>query len=118
MTDPNVDIGQALERLARTQPTAPAIHVPGRVSLSYANLGAQIRYVRERLQEWEIARGDIVAGAVPSRPEMAVACATIPAAATFVPLSPALSAEAYFELLVRMQAKAAIVPLNLHHPLR
>jgi oxalate---CoA ligase len=116
MDDP--DIGYALESRARSQPTAPALHVPGRTSLSYADLGAQIRYVRERLANWNFVRGDVIAGVIPARPEMALACATIPAVATFAPLSPAFTADVYCELLVRLRPKALIVPTDLNHPVR
>ena len=118
MNDLDQDIGQALEHLARSQPTAPAIHVPGRTTLTYADLGAQIRYVRERLGNWEIGRGDIVAGVIPLRPEMAVACATVPAAATFAPLSPGFTTDIYAELLTRLRPKALLVPANFDHPVR
>ena len=66
MNDMSVDITQILEALAESQPAAPALHVAGRTSLSYADLGAQIRYVRERLNHWGIERGDVIAGLVPS----------------------------------------------------
>jgi acyl-coenzyme A synthetase/AMP-(fatty) acid ligase len=102
---PDDEIGGTLERLADAQPAAPALHVPGRTCLTYADLGAQIRYVRGRLSEWDIGRGDIVAGVIPLRPEMAVACATLPAAATFAPLSPAFTTEVYCELPVRCGRK-------------
>ena len=58
MDNTNPDITQILEALASTQPAAPALHVPGRASLTYANLGEQIRYVRERLGNWGIGRGE------------------------------------------------------------
>src|SRR5437762_12813069 len=60
MDEPN--IGHALESLARSQPTAPALHVPGRTSLNYADLGAQISYVRKRLGSWGVVPGDVIAG--------------------------------------------------------
>jgi hypothetical protein len=87
----NTDVTQLLEALARRQPAAPALHAQGRPTLTYADLGVQIRYVREQLGSWGVVRGDFVAGVIPSRPEMAMACATLPAAATFAPLSPELT---------------------------
>jgi len=87
------DLGQALESLSIRQPKAPALHVSGRNSLTYEDLGAQVRYVRDRLGGWGIARGDVVAAVIPSRPEMAVACATMSTSSTFAPLSPALTVE-------------------------
>ena len=112
------EITQILETLASRQPAAPAIHVPGRTTLTYADLGAQIRYVRERLEDWGSGRGDIVVGVIPSRPEMAVACVTVPAAASFAPLSPGLTTDAYCELLVRLRPTSLIVPKELDHPAR
>ena len=117
MDDTDINTTQTLDALANCQPAAPAIHVPGRTSLTYADLGAQIRYMRERLGSWGIVRSDVIAGVIPSRPEMAVAWATVPAAATFAPLSPASTSDGYCELLARLQPKALIVP-KLDHPLR
>ena len=114
----DTDITQLLEALARRQPAAAALHGQGGTTLRYADLGAQIRYVRERLGQWDIVRGDFVAGVIPFRLEMAVACATLPAATTFAPLSPALTIEVYCELLGRLRPKALIVPKDLDHPVR
>ncbi|MGZ9066590.1 MAG: AMP-binding protein, partial [Burkholderiales bacterium] len=110
----DTDIAAALERLASSQPTAPAIHVPRRGTLTYADLGAQIRYVRQQLGEWGVVRGDLIAGVIPPRPEMALTCATIPAAATFAPLSPSLTADSYTELLTRLRPKLVILPQGDH----
>src|SRR5215217_394689 len=113
-----VDIGQILEQLACSQPAAPALHVPGRASLTYAELANQIRYLRKRLNEWGFERGDVIAGMIPPRPEMAVALAVLPATSTFAPLSPAFSEDVYADLLTRVRAKAVIVPAELEHPVR
>jgi acyl-CoA synthetase (AMP-forming)/AMP-acid ligase II len=118
MRDMDKDIGQALESLASSQPTAPALHVPGRTTLTYADLGAQISYVRERLGSWGVVRGDVIVGAIPTRPEMALACATVPAKATFAPLSPSLTPDNYAELLTRLRPKLVIVPNRVDHPIR
>jgi len=114
----DTNISSILETLARNQPRAPAIYAPGRQVLTYADLGWQIRYVRERLGKWGIGRGDFVVGVIPLRPEMAVACATLPAAATFAPLSPALTIDVYVELLTRLRPKALIVPKGTDHSVR
>src|SRR5262245_26144263 len=112
-----LNITRMLECLATSQPRAAAIHVPGRKTLTYSDLGEQIRYVRERLNGWDIG-DDIVAGVIPSRPEMAVACLTVPSAATFVPLGPAMDVEIYAQLLSRMRPKAILVHGELGHPAR
>src|SRR5258705_9673779 len=93
------NLTDAFRELARVQPDAPALQVQGRRALSYGDLGAHIRYVRERLEGWGIVPGDIVAGALPSRPEMAVACAVMPSSSTFALLSPRLPTDAYSQLL-------------------
>lgn len=111
-------IAEALEQLAASQPAAPALHAPGRQVLTYADLDAQIRHVRERLGGLGVVPGDIVAGVIPSRPEMAVACLTLPASSTFAPLGPSLTPDAYAQLIVRMGAKAVLLPRTLDHPLR
>lgn len=116
--DLNSDIGQALEQLAHTQPGKPALHAPGRISLTYSHLGEQVRYVRHRLAGWEIARGSIVAGVIPERPELALACATITAGAAFAPLSPAFTTDVYAELLGRLQPKALVSTVGAEHPAR
>src|SRR5262245_941124 len=118
MHELSADITQSLESLARCQPGAPALHAPGRTPLRYADLGAQISYVRERLAHWGIARGDFVVGVVPFRAEMAVACATLPASAAFAPLSPSLTTDVYGEVLERLKPKALLVPKDLEHPAR
>src|SRR6185436_20078689 len=110
------DITLTLEALAAAQPAAPAMYAPGRATLTYADLGAQVRYVRERLQHWNITRGDVVVGMVGSRPEMALLSATVPAASTFVPLGPELAPAIYAELFARLRPKALIVPKGLEAP--
>src|SRR5262249_12798832 len=109
-------VADVLAALATNQPAAPALHVPGRRSLTFGDLGTQILYVRERLGGWGIVPGDIIVGVVPSRPEMAVACATLPSSSTFAPLGPTLTTDAYAQLILRMGAKAALVPKDQDHP--
>jgi acyl-CoA synthetase (AMP-forming)/AMP-acid ligase II len=113
-----MDVTQVLEALARRQPAAPALQGHGRTTLRYADLSAQIRYVRERLGQWDIRRGDFVVGVIPLRLEMAVACATLPATATFAQLSPALTADVYCELFGRLRPKALVLPMGFDHPAR
>ena len=112
------NFADALEAIAMMQPGAPAFHVPGRPPLTYGDLGAQIRYVRERLGGWGIAPGAIVAGALPNRAEMAIACATMPSCCTFAPLSPNLTTDAYAQLIRRMGAHAVLAPQGQQHPIR
>ena len=118
MDKPLETIADALAMLGERQPVAPALHVPGRAPLTYGDLGAQIRYVRDRLGNWGIRAGDIVCAALSLRPELAVAIATLPASCTFAPVDPSLPRDAYGELLTRMKARAILVASGDEHPLR
>ena len=118
MDEPLETIADALAMLSERQPAAPAIHVPGRAPLTYGDLGAQIRYVRDRLGNWGIRAGDIVCAALSSRPELAVAIATLPASCAFAPVDPSLPGDAYVALLLRMKARAILVASGDAHPLR
>jgi oxalate---CoA ligase len=112
------DITEVFETLAADRPDACAIRVPGRRPFLFSHLGAQIRYVRSQLHDWGIDRGDIVAAVLSSRAEMALACATFPAAATFAPLSGKLTVELYLELLARLRPKALLIEHASDHPVR
>ena len=118
MDKPLETIADALALLSERQPAAPAIHVPGRAPLTYGDLGTHIRYVRDRLENWGIRRGDIVCAVLSSRPELAVAVATMPASCTFAPVDPALAAEAGAALLTRVRPRAILAARGDEHPLR
>jgi acyl-CoA synthetase (AMP-forming)/AMP-acid ligase II/acyl carrier protein len=109
---------EVLEARARLYPQAPALHFLEAPSLTYADLGAQIAEVRERLSAWDIRPGDVVAGFGPTRAQMALACATLPASCVFAPLSAALTREGYAKILQRLQPKAVLVPAGTDHALR
>lgn len=108
-------IGEALEALATAHPRAPALHVPGRKSLTFQQLNEHTRYVHDQLIKWDTAPGDVIAGVIPSRPEMAVACAALPSSCTFAPLGSGLTTEGYSQLFTRMHAAAVLVPKDHDH---
>lgn len=112
------NLAEVLEALAALQAAAPLLHLPGRPALTYADLGEQIGHVRERLRGWGIVQGDIVAGAIESRPYMALACAALPSSSTFAPLSPWLTEGGYAALLERLRPRAVVVEEARDHPLR
>jgi len=118
MKRPSENLAEVLEALAAGQPAAPLLHLPGCPALTYADLREQIGYVRDRLGDWGIARGDIVAGCIDSRPHMALACAALPSASTFAPLSASLTEDGYAALLDRLRPVAVLVEGALTHPLR
>lgn len=111
-------LADRLVAVADRQPEAPFLHRPGRAAVSYGALSGQIRHVRERLRSWGFAPGDVVAGFVPSRAPMAMACASLPSSATFAPLSASLAADAYAALLGRLRPGAVLAPAEADHPLR
>jgi oxalate---CoA ligase len=118
MTDNAADITAILHAFANSRPEATAIHAPGRRSLTYKNLGQQIQYVRKRLAGWDVGRGDVLACVIPTRPEMAVACLTLPVSATVTPLGPRLTFDVYVQLLSRLRPKALCLPSGIAHPAR
>ncbi|CAG0958466.1 oxalate---CoA ligase [Burkholderiales bacterium] len=111
-------IAGRLEAVASARPDAPFLHRPGDAPVTYGVLGEHIRRVRERLREWRVVPGDVVAGFDPSRALMAMACATLPSSCTFAPLSGSLAPDAYAALLRRLRAKAVLAPADPGHPLR
>ena len=110
-----VDTASVFAEHAASRPGAHAILAPGRAPLNFAGLHAQQLYVCEALAGCGINRGDPVAVLLPKGPEMAVACAVLPASATVVPLDPNLSTEEYETLFRRCSARALITPGNLDH---
>lgn len=81
--------GELVERWAHRQPHRPAITYDGE-TLTYGQLGAQVRRLAGVLRAHGAARGDRVLGVSENRPEMLVlafACSRIGAA--FVPVNPA-----------------------------
>ncbi|MEP6657671.1 MAG: non-ribosomal peptide synthetase [Betaproteobacteria bacterium] len=112
---PHTTIAQALLARAAAQPATAALLAPGRPALTFAELGVQIAYVRERFGEWGIAPGDVVAGVITDRNALAAACACFPVSATFAPLNPALGREAYGALLDRLRPKAVVVAAHGEH---
>jgi acyl-coenzyme A synthetase/AMP-(fatty) acid ligase len=115
---PGANIADVLEGLAAARPAAPLLHLPGRPTLTFGDLREQIGLVRGCLRSWGFAPGDIIAGCIDSRPHMALACLSLPAASTFAPLSPSLPEEGYAALLARLRPKAVLIGTPDDHPLR
>jgi amino acid adenylation domain-containing protein len=113
-----VSLASALELLAGRQPGVPAVQAPGRPALTYADLAAQIRDVRQCLGGLGIRPGDVVAGVIRSRAEMAVACASLPSSSTFLPLGESVGVEVCEDLLARLRPRAVVVPGDMDHAIR
>ncbi len=115
---PPTTIDEVLTRLAAEHPAGTALLTPNRAPLGYSALAAQIATVGRQLTAWGIRPGDIVAGVVLSRPELAVALAVLPVSATFAPLAPNLTADACRDLMVRLGPKAVLVERGSTHVIR
>lgn len=118
MDHTGANIADVLETLAAARPAAPLLHLPGQPALTFGDLREQIGLVRGCLRRWGFAPGDIIAGCIDSRPHMALACLSLPAASTFAPLSPSLPEEGYAALLARLRPKAVLIGTPDDHPLR
>jgi acyl-CoA synthetase (AMP-forming)/AMP-acid ligase II/thioesterase domain-containing protein len=94
---------------AERAPDAPALLAPGRVPLTYAGLLAQMRATLARLNALGLGRGDRVALALPTSPELAAAFLGTAAAAIGVPLNPAYTAAEFDHYLRDLRVRAVIV---------
>jgi amino acid adenylation domain-containing protein len=79
---------QCVQAQASQRPDAPAFVAPGRLTLSYAALVAQVEALIERLQRLGVQRQDRIAIVLPDGPEMATAFLAVSACATVAPLNP------------------------------
>ena len=107
----------ALLARAAFSPRAAALHAPGRRAATFADVAFNIAHVRARFGGWGIVPGDIVAFALAGRPEMAMACLTLPAASTCAPLSATATYAWYGPLLDRLRPKAVVIEAGNEHPL-
>ena len=105
-----IDVPSVLAGYGLSQPDNPAILAPGRTPLSYAALHDLQQYVKEKLCDWGVNRGDVVALILPKGPEMASALAVLTAGAAVFPLDPKLSADEYESLFKRSSVRSIIVP--------
>lgn len=112
------DTPSVLAARAERHPDRPAVLAPGRPPLSYGALAAQQDHVRRFFAERGIGPGDAVALHLPQGPEMAVATAVLPAAATAVPMDPMLQRDDYERLFIRLGAKALLLPRGAEHTAR
>ena len=113
-----VNVTEGLEALAARQPSAPLLHSPGYPSITYWKRCDADSPCPRPVARLAIARGDVVAGFVASRPRMALACLALPSSSTFAPLSGSLQVAEYTALLERLRATAVLVPEAPDHPLR
>ena len=111
-------LGGVIRAHSETRPDATAIFAPGRRPLSYAALIAFMDAMRARMNDGGIGRGDRVALAVASRPEMAVAHLALSNTATSVPIDPNAPAAEIEGALVSLRATAMILSDGMDGPAR
>ena len=97
-------------------PSATAIVGVGRPVLSYRRLYSHVKTVLQVLNQNGVGRNDRVAMILPNGPEMATAFLSVAACATSAPLNPSYSAPEFEFYLTDLQAKALVVPANIHSP--
>jgi acyl-CoA synthetase (AMP-forming)/AMP-acid ligase II len=102
----------ALQRAA-----APAILAPGRQTLTYGRLGAEIERAADALAAFGFGRGNRIAVALPTDPEAGVALLCAIAVATCAPLAPDLDFESCMRLLRRMRIDVVIVGADADTPI-
>jgi acyl-CoA synthetase (AMP-forming)/AMP-acid ligase II/aryl carrier-like protein len=104
-------IVELLAESARLWPDREALAAPGRTSLSYRELLAQVTDLADHLRGCGLAAGDRVAIVLPNGPEMAVAFLATAAVAASAPLNPAYRA-AEFEFFLSDLDVAAVIALE------
>ena len=87
----------------------PAVSGPGRTTLSYSALRAQVDTTLAALNELGIGRNDRVAIVLPNGPEMVTAFVSIACGATTAPLNPAYTQEEFDFYLSDLGVRALIV---------
>jgi len=98
-----------LEAQAATGSHHPAVVAPGRRSLSYAGLLAEVDAIERLLRARGIGPGDPVAVVLDNGPEMAVTALGVACAAACAPLNPGYQRAEYEFFLSDLQARALIL---------
>lgn len=105
---PPDDLTGRLLEWADRQPAAPVCLASGRAPMTLAALGERVSVLRERLRDWGIERGDVVAWPVVDRPAAVAALAILPAGCTIAPLPAGASVESHAQTLARLRPKAIV----------
>lgn len=102
--------------LAHGADAAPAIGAPGRRSMTYAQLRAQMAQTASALRAVGIDNADRVAIVMPNGPEMAVSFLAVAACCASAPLNPAYKAEEFEFYLSDLDARLLIADANADSP--
>lgn len=104
--------------VANSDPGATALGAPGRQSLSYAAMAAQLDHVGEVLVGSGLRPEDRVVGQVPDGPEAAIVFLAVTNICTYAPLAPGLTAAEVAAALDVLDPAAVLVAEDLDTPLR
>lgn len=96
--------------LERGDPDHTAIAVPGRTSLTYAQLREQVDATADALAQFGLGRGDRIASVLPNSAETIVLFLATAATGTAAPLNPGYKEDEFRFYLEDTQAKALVVP--------
>lgn len=110
------DLYGLLISCAESFPEAVAISAPGRKSLTYNRLLANVNKAASEISAQGIHRNNRLAIVLPNGPEMAVAFLAVTACATSAPLNPSYRAEEFEFYLSDLNARAVIVQSSTNSP--
>ncbi|HEV3197682.1 MAG TPA: amino acid adenylation domain-containing protein [Bryobacteraceae bacterium] len=97
---------------------APAIHAPGRTTLSHSQLAKQVWSIVDRLRAAGVSRADRVAVVLPNGPEMATAFLGVACAAVCAPLNPGYRRSEFTFFFEDLRPKLLIVQKGVDSPVR
>ncbi|HEX8280387.1 MAG TPA: AMP-binding protein, partial [Chthoniobacterales bacterium] len=118
MNESAFTIAEVLRVRRERMPDAPALLAPGRETLTWHELWAQVGYVADALTRFGVTRNDRVAVILPDGPEMASAFLGISACATVAPLNPSYRAGDFDFYLRDLRATALILAAGDDSPAR
>jgi acyl-CoA synthetase (AMP-forming)/AMP-acid ligase II/acyl carrier protein len=102
--------GGPIAERARRDPASLALLAPDRPALTFGSLLAEVERLAGALADVGIGRGDRVAVALPTGPELAMTVLAISDCCTCVPFNPTLDEAACARLLESTRARALLVP--------
>jgi acyl-CoA synthetase (AMP-forming)/AMP-acid ligase II/acyl carrier protein len=105
-----------LQGWAERAPGRAAISAPGRRSLTYGDLYAQVENTVKRLNQLGVGRNDRVAMVLHNGPEMAVAFLAVSSGATCAPLNPDYGVREFEFYLSDLNPRALILQSGLDSP--
>lgn len=113
-----MNLAGIIEAACRVDPAAPALLAPGRPTLGYGALDAQLQRIGTALSHAGVARHDRVAIVLPNGPEMAVSALATACYAASAPLNPAYREEEFRFYLGDLRPKVLLLAKSDAGPAR